>query len=54
MEEIDKIDRESEVIGIDVNRFLYKRDMEVRLNCINKEEEVKWIQRAKEKRSSRR
>ena len=49
IEEIDKVDRESEVIGIDVNRFMYKRDLEARLNHINKEEEVKWIQRAKEK-----
>ena len=48
-EEIDRIDKESEDLVLDLNVFLVRRNLENRLRFINKEEEIKWVQRAKEK-----
>jgi hypothetical protein len=43
------IDRNSEIYGLSVNDYNVKKDLEFSLARIYKEEEVKWLQRSKEK-----
>lgn len=45
---IEKIDRESEHVSLTANNYMLRQYLEERLHRIIKEEEVKWVQRAKE------
>lgn len=40
-EEIDAIDRESELVGLSAERYILRKDLESRSHCILREEEVK-------------
>ena len=40
-EEIDRIDKESEILGLDIDRFLVRKGLEKKLHNINRDEEIK-------------
>ena len=45
---IDKIDKESELIGLTAAKYRERKELDDRLHIIRKEEHVKWFQRLKE------
>ena len=49
LEQIDAIDRDSEIHGLSESSYVLKKNLEHSLNLIIKEEEIRWFQRAKEK-----